>query len=132
MDAGNVHEQLSLPTVAQAKAQRDAAIEQVEHGAGEWHEYAYAFVFDYLTRHATLYADDLWAAGLTPPREPRALGAVLRAASLRGLMRDSGTFRASTRRHMTPGRVWVSLIHYRDNGEHPEPNTGRHFKRGRQ
>lgn len=106
-----------IPSRSEARTERDAALAQVERGAGDWTAYAYAFVADYLARHPTLFADDLWAAGLVAPREPRALGPVLNRAVRSGLMRDSGEFRASTRRHLTPGRVWLSLIY--DGGIRP-------------
>jgi hypothetical protein len=99
------------PTLDQARAELADALGNVERGAGdEWNAYAYGFVLDYLRSHAELVSDDLWRAGLMPPREPRALGPVLLRAARAGLMHRTAGYRPSRRAHLRPCVVWRSAI----------------------
>lgn len=53
-------------------------------------------------------ADDVWADGLAPPPEPRALGGVMQAIAKERTIRKTGRFVATTRgsRHGAPIAVW--------------------------
>jgi hypothetical protein len=53
-------------------------------------------------------ADDVWATGLAPPPEPRALGGVMQAIAKERTIRKTGRFVATTRgsRHGAPVAVW--------------------------
>lgn len=57
-------------------------------------------------------ADDVWHAlenGLSPahmPHDNRALGPVVRSMATKGLIHNTGTYRPSVRRHMSPIVVW--------------------------
>ena len=81
-----------------------------------WVTYAAAFVHKYLTSHETMHVDDLWAAGLEPPIEPRALGSVIRHAQrshwVRYIEAPSGVVArpsATSRGALKP--VWYSLVY---------------------
>lgn len=98
-------------TVEEARAKRDDGIRRADDNADEdWKEHAFLFLETYCREHETVFCDDLWAAGLEPPREGRALGAVMQRAARAGLMRRSGTYRKSVRSNMTPKPVWLSLV----------------------
>lgn len=99
-----------IPSLAEARVERNAALDVVELGASDdWKDAAYAFLTEYLRAHDEMFVDDLWAAGLPQTREDRALGAVFQRAVRAGLMRKSGRFRASVRSHATEKPVWESL-----------------------
>jgi hypothetical protein len=57
--------------------------------------------------------DDLWAAGLERPREPRAAGAVMTEAARRKWCVATDRTRKSARKacHARPVRVWASLVY---------------------
>jgi hypothetical protein len=77
-----------------------------------WLETALAAVTALARERATFTADDVWNTGLKPPREPRALGAVLTILRRDGVVEPTGEFRPTVRRsrHAAPIRVWHSLI----------------------
>ena len=109
-------EQLSLDFAAAAGA-RDDAIDMVARGNAEWC-YKVAHVIESLARErAKFTADHIWkacaAAGIDPPREPRALGAAMTAATQAGICQPTPYFFPSRRRsrHAGPCRIWRSLIH---------------------
>ena len=92
---------------------RDDGIERAEQGAPfGWSDEALALVQTLAKQHPYICSDDLWAAGLSDPPEPRALGAVMRAAVKKGYIETTShfvnTFQES--RHRAPVRVWHSLI----------------------
>ena len=60
---------------------------------------------------ASFTSDDLWLAGLPTPREPRALGPIMREIVKRGWAAITDEYRPSVRRHSTPLRVYRSLLH---------------------
>ncbi len=99
------------PNLADAEQARDAALTQVEANADDgWKEYAWAWLLDYLRAHAEFFPDDVWAAGLTKPRELRALGPLVqRAARLRYIV-QTGRHRKRTRGHATAAAVWRSML----------------------
>ncbi len=100
------------PNLDEAKAARDAALEQVEGNAdAAWKEYAWQWLLGYLRSHEEFFPDDVWAAGLAKPVELRAFGPlVLRAARLK-LIVKTGRLRARTRGHATAAAVWRSAVY---------------------
>ena len=55
----------------------------------------------------TFTSDDLWAAGLSRPHEPRALGAAMGTARRSGVAEPTGEWRVSARAICHRRRVWV-------------------------
>ncbi len=104
------------PNLTTAQAERDAALAQVSENADDaWKAYAWEWLVAYLRAHATFFPDDVWAAGLSKPRELRALGPlVLRAARLRYITK-TGQLRQRTRGHATTAAVWRSEIYQDEN-----------------
>jgi hypothetical protein len=91
---------------------RDEAVDRVGRNAGEeWLEAATRIVADVARRSGRFTTDDVWvaleAADLRP-REPRALGAVMRLAARRGLVTATTAYTPSSRVecHARPVRVW--------------------------
>ena len=113
-------DELNLFTAA-ARA-RDEAMALVERNAGEpWNLYARRWLTAYLRANELMFPDDLWAAGLVdPPNTRRALGPVLRWASMHGLMTRTSSTRPSVASHLSPGFVWRSEI-YGTTGESVSP-----------
>ncbi|MGW6571638.1 hypothetical protein ACWGAN_05605 [Streptomyces sp. NPDC054945] len=96
-----------MPTLTAATVMRDSAIAQVDaHADAEWKSYALGFIAELSGRMTQFTTDDLWDAGLIKPREPRALGPVMRRAAKRGLIATTGEFRASRYRNCAPLPVW--------------------------
>lgn len=98
--------QLSL-----ADAVTDAAIRRVRGNADtDWLERAHRLVRVVAATLGEFTTDDLWARGLDQPREPRALGAVMREAQRAGVCRPTDRYRRSNRVecHTRPLRVWVA------------------------
>lgn len=95
-----------------SKTITDNAIQQVEDNADAlwlWEaELAVEFV---ASRNRYFTSDDIWKILETSPREPRALGAVLRRAQASGVIEPTDTWTQSTRSiaHRRPLRVWKSL-----------------------
>jgi hypothetical protein len=91
-----------------AMAARDEAVDRVERNADDgWNARALETVRRIPS--GTLFtSDDLWGDGLDEPREPRALGAVMRAAQRGGLAVPTDSYRPSDRPvcHRNPKRVW--------------------------
>lgn len=73
-----------------------------------WMDEALALIKRLAAAHAFICADDLWAAGLSDPPEPRALGAVMRNAKTAGYIEPTKTFISTHQatRHHAPVRVW--------------------------
>lgn len=101
---------------AKAVAETDEAVERVErHADAAWMDDAHAAVHN-LAKDAAetgqpFTADDVWGYlhdhGIQAPREPRALGAVMRAAVRAGKIAAVG-YAPSRRRHMTPIRAYAA------------------------
>lgn len=99
-----------MPTNHDARSARDNAIAQVDANAdAEWKAYALGFVAELSGRIGQFTTDDLWDAGLIKPREPRALGPVMRRAAKRGLIATTGEFKASRYRNCAPLPVWAAV-----------------------
>lgn len=104
--------QRQLFDVSDAEVAKQQGIDRAERGAPRrWLDQALLCVRVLAERQATLTADDLWGL-IDQPREPRALGAVMRAATAKGLVRATSEWRLSKRGacHRRPLRVWESLI----------------------
>jgi hypothetical protein len=79
-----------------------------------WYQAASRAIMLVAKREAVMTADDVWRAipaGLTT-HDPRALGALMRAAKKAGIITPTKRWAESTRRvcHRRPMRVWRSLI----------------------
>lgn len=96
-----------MPTITDARKSRDAAIDQVDVNADDgWKRYALGFIAELSGQLEEFTTDDLWDAGLIKPREPRALGPVMRRAAKRGLISATGEYRKSRYRNCAPLPVW--------------------------
>lgn len=87
------------------------AIERVERNAdADWIEAAYMAVVRIAAVRAAFTTDQVWAE-VGSPREPRAMGAVMRRANREGICKPTDRTRASARpeNHARPVRVWESL-----------------------
>lgn len=107
--------QLSLFDAAKAEAAKLDALQRVqEHAEPDWAERALKAVEACAKANATFIVDDVWAFldASDVPHEPRAMGAVMRAAQRAGLIAPTDVFRPSDRVtcHKNPRRVWESLI----------------------
>lgn len=95
-----------------AELQRDLALSAVaDNSPIGWQESALTFVESYLREHRELFVDDLWSAGLSEPRDMRAVGPLLRKAARAGLMRRTDRSRPSVRSHLAHKPIWESLIY---------------------
>ena len=107
-------QETSVPQQATlAEALTTASIEQVrEHADADWLHEARVVLVKVCATHTTFTTDDLWAKGLPMPREPRALGAIMREAAKAGVCVATDTYARSTRPecHTRPIRVWRSLL----------------------
>lgn len=103
-------QQLSMD---EALAARDAALERVEAAADyEWKELADE-ITEYVCRHWRLFTSEtIWHYGLPKPREPRAMGPVLKRAVASGWCVPEGFVTCSmASRHAAPVRQYRSLIY---------------------
>ena len=105
-------DQLSIEEMAQRDAAaREEAIERVDaHADDEWKALALNTAEKVARGMASFTSDDLWLAGLPTPREPRALGPVMREIVKLGWAEVTDEYRPSVRRHSTPLRVYRSLL----------------------
>lgn len=93
----------------QMAAERDQAMGQAEQGTDPmWGAHAEQAVLD-LANAGTFTPDDVWVKleeqKVAPPREPRALGPILKRLANRKSIRAVG-FTESTRRHGAPVRIY--------------------------
>lgn len=91
----------------------DEAIERVADNADvEWRARALEAVRRVALRKQTFIVDEVWAELGEEPAEPRAMGAVMRAAAKAGLIVGTKEWHASERvtAHRNPRKVWQSLI----------------------
>lgn len=96
-----------------AIAARDAALERVDAAADpEWKDTALEAVYQVCRTHLVFTSEDVWNAGLAKPREPRALGPVLKRATAMGWCHPTVGFVTSsmTTRHAAPVRQYRSLV----------------------
>lgn len=103
---------VSSPSLARARVERDAAMAQVEQGSDTWWvAIAEGAVAGLASLGQPFTTDDVWQRladrKVPSPREPRALGPVMKRAVRDGIVEWTGGYTASTRRHTAPVRVYV-------------------------
>jgi hypothetical protein len=102
--------QRTLFDAALGEQERDHAIDRVEENADAlWLAVAYNAVLDCARLHPWGFTtDDVWARIGGPPREPRAMGAVMRRAKADGVIVPLDEWRLTARAsaHRRPCRVW--------------------------
>lgn len=94
-----------------ATAARDAGIAQVgEHAPADWSARAFRAVRECAAIHREFIVDQVWhyLAPADVPSEPRAMGAIMRAARELGLIEPTGRYALSERRtaHRNPRQIW--------------------------
>src|SRR6266567_7996700 len=101
--------------VQQARNVTNRAIKQVEDAADEeWLNEAYTAVVKMILTREDFIADDVWYyTGLSQPREPSALGPVIKNVAKAGLIEHTEAYKLAymPSRHRNPQRVWRSLIY---------------------
>lgn len=93
---------------------RDAAIEQVDRAADpEWKELARTAVEMVAHERPFFTTDHVWLAGLEKPREPRAMGVIMRWAVREGLVEKTGRFEPTIfpEGHAGPRQEWRSTVY---------------------
>lgn len=101
-------EVIARQDAAEARRRRDEAVERVGTNADdEWKRRALDAVRVLAESGQNFTSDDVWAR-VGSPREPRALGAVMRDAQRRELCVPTPDYRPSARPecHARPVRVW--------------------------
>lgn len=106
------------PTLEQALIEADEAIGRADRAADDgWRSAAEAVVFDLAGRGRPFTTDDVWfelaRRDVGQPREPRALGAVMRRAITGEVVHTTGEWARSKRRHATPIPVYRGSSIYR-------------------
>lgn len=89
------------------------AINRVHANADkQWLKAAHSAVIEIASRQQFFSTDDIWNTGLSSPREPRAMGAVMREAVRLGICMATDRTIRSTRPecHKRPIQVWRSRI----------------------
>ncbi|MCU0913003.1 MAG: hypothetical protein MUC88_00395 [Planctomycetes bacterium] len=104
-------QQTELFDAVAGKNLRDRAIEQVgEHAPDDWMTEARSVVEFLARKHLAFTTDDVWAQ-LTAiaPREPRAMGAVMKEAERDQIIEPTGNWVMSQRLlcHRRPLRQWI-------------------------
>ncbi len=104
---------MSDPTLFdQAYRGREKGMKKVDNATTEkWKAYADDFILAYARTHKTVFVDDLWDAGLTPPPSPRALGPRMKAAAVAGWITKTDRVRPSVRSHLTGKPIWISNVY---------------------
>lgn len=98
---------------------KEIAIDKVRRNADQiWSDAALMLVYSVASEKQRFTTDDLWTRGLPPPREPRALGAVMRAAQANGWIRPTDEHKLSVRAtcHRRPIRIWASDLGTKESG----------------
>lgn len=107
---GHRHPRL-VRTMQEAKEAAEDGMDRAYRGATEeWKTYALSFVRLYAQHHHEVFVDGLWGAGLMKPREPRALGPVIRRAVGNGWITSTGRAQPSAGGNGRLQAVWASLI----------------------
>jgi hypothetical protein len=109
-----MNDQLTFDATLSAAA-RDEAVQRVDQAADpEWKDYAYeAVLATAREKPGGFIVDDVWKhipAGVEQPREPRAMGAVMRRAQKAGVIVPTDQYQLSMRitAHRNPRRIWVA------------------------
>jgi hypothetical protein len=96
-----------------AEAARDAAIAQVYAASDErWRKHCLEVIAQLAQHKREFTTDDVWEMLDLRPREPRALGAMMREAASRRIVSATDRYRNSERPacHARPVRVWRSEV----------------------
>lgn len=96
-----------------SRAARDEAIARVETNMDDaWRVEAEGAISDCAMQLDVFTADDVWLRIKSAPREPRALGAVMRYAHSLQIIEPTEGWRTTSRAssHARPLRVWKSLL----------------------
>jgi hypothetical protein len=95
----------------------EEAVARVDRGADPgWKFHALEAVFAVAQRHEMFWADHVWweleGRGIEGPREPSALGPVMRMGKSMGWIESTKMTKESERpcAHGKPNRVWKSLV----------------------
>lgn len=97
--------------IERAVERRSEGIARAAETAGEaWHREALAFLRKYARCHETIFCDDLWAAGLPPSTQPKALGALIVRAKKAGVLGEVVGYRKSAGSNMSAKPVHASLL----------------------
>jgi len=101
-----------------ARQARDDALAQVDEAANEaWKAFADAAILRIATSQPRLTSEDVWseldAIDWIATHDPRALGARLQCAALRGIIErtDATVQGARKSAHGRPVRVWNSMVY---------------------
>lgn len=104
---------MNLLDIIAANEARDKAIERVgKSSRPEWVLQIRAAILAVATSNDTFTTDEVWQYcedhGIEPPREPRAIGAVMRELASSGQITTTDAYRMSARPacHRRPIRVW--------------------------
>ena len=102
---------------------RDEALARLERAHAEWINEALATVCLLANRRRELTTDAVWHLVGPPPKEPRAMGAVMRKAASRGWIRatDRTTLSVRPECHRRPIRIWESLIEQHPRKDYSGP-----------
>jgi hypothetical protein len=104
------------PTQQEAAAATEMAVEAVEHNADpEWLERAFQAVQICARDNAHFTVDRVWDY-IEKPREPRALGPVMRRAMSAQVIASTGEYDKSDRRHSSPVMIYKSLLFREEQG----------------
>lgn len=88
---------------------RDRALKRVKASSDpEWFAIAVKTILAVAATHEDFTTDEIWKAGLSKPREPRALGSAMVMLAREGLIRRTGLWRPTKQvlRHHAPVAVW--------------------------
>lgn len=101
-------------SLSASKEARDEAVSRAGDAAEAdgWMQIALEAIRDIAAVRDEFTADDVWQAGLEPPRESRALGAAFTRLQRDGVIEATAKFKTTARasRHAAPIRIWRSLI----------------------
>lgn len=99
--------------IRQGELLRDEALERLEEAHKLWISQALDAVHGLASRRDQLTTDAIWHVVGSPPKEPRAMGAVMRKAASRGWIKATDRTKLSVRPecHRRPIRIWDSLIY---------------------
>ena len=102
-----------MGTLFDGEDARDEAIARVEASAGDWIQRARDAATMVASARFDFTTDDVWdALGDDRPKEPRALGAVMKQLATEGRIRATGEYRKSHRAdcHARPVAVWRVVL----------------------
>lgn len=101
------------PTVSQARALRDDAMDRVSRDR-QWGDEAYVFLVTYALHHALINperaAETAIRCGVSPPRDGRQWGPVYMRAVRQGLIERSRFTYKRRRGHLTTALLWKSNV----------------------